>query len=245
MKNSKFRVPMSPIIQVRDLHHSFTEGTVTKEVLHGIDAEFAPGEICLIMGPSGSGKTTLLKLIGGQRAVQHGSLVVAGQELFAARQRDLVAVRRKIGFIFQAHHLIESLSVCQNVQMPLSFDDGETGATSRARAMELLERVGIAEHAKKHPSHLSGGQKQRVAIARALVRRPEIILADEPTASLDGATGREVVNLIQKLAKESGCTIVLVTHDTRILDIADRLVHLVDGRMKKVAGSAELGAGSH
>jgi putative ABC transport system ATP-binding protein len=220
-----------PIIRVRDLHHSFTEGLAKKEVLHGINAEFARGEICIIMGPSGSGKTTLLKLIGGQRTIQQGSIDVDGQELLGASQRELVNVRRKIGFIFQAHHLIEALTVCQNVQLPLSFDRGETGASSRVRALELLRRVGIDEHAEKHPNHLSGGQKQRVAIARALVRHPAIILADEPTASLDGTTGREVVNLIQKLAKESGCTIVLVTHDTRILDIADRLIHLVDGKM--------------
>ena len=222
---------MPPIIQVKDLHHAFVEGLAAKEVLHGINAEFARGEICIIMGPSGSGKTTLLKLIGGQRAIQQGSIVVDGQELAGARQRDLVRVRRKIGYIFQAHHLLESLTVLQNVQLPLSFEPGETAATSRARAMEVLKRVGLEEHAGKHPGHLSGGQKQRVAVARALVRQPAIILADEPTASLDGATGREVVNLIQHLAKESGCTIVLVTHDTRILDIADRLIHLVDGKL--------------
>jgi putative ABC transport system ATP-binding protein len=220
-----------PIIEVKDLHHSFVEGLASKEVLHGVSAEFARGEICLIMGPSGSGKTTLLKLIGGQRALQQGCIVVDGQELFGARQRELVAVRRKIGFIFQAHHLIEALTVCQNVQLPLSFDAKETGASSRARALEMLRRVGIEAHSEKHPSHLSGGQKQRVAIARALIGRPAILLADEPTASLDGATGREVVNLIQRLAKEAGCTIILVTHDTRILDIADRLIHLVDGRL--------------
>jgi putative ABC transport system ATP-binding protein len=224
-------MPAAPLIRVRDLHYSFAEGPAKQDVLHGISAEFARGEICLIMGPSGSGKTTLLKLIGGQRAIQQGGIEVDGQELFGATQRDLVKVRRKIGFIFQAHHLIEALTVCQNVQLPLSFDKGETGKSSRKRAMELLKRVGIEEHADKHPSHLSGGQKQRVAIARALVRSPEIILADEPTASLDGATGREAVNLIQKLAKESGCTIILVTHDNRILDIADRLIHLVDGRL--------------
>jgi putative ABC transport system ATP-binding protein len=224
-------MPATPIIRVRDLHHSFAEGLTKKEVLHGISAEFVRGEICLIMGPSGSGKTTLLKLIGGQRTIQQGSIEVDGHELLGTTQRDLVNVRRKIGFIFQAHHLIEALTVCQNVQLPLSFESGQTGESSRARAMELLERVGIAEHAAKHPSHLSGGQKQRVAIARALVRQPAIILADEPTASLDGATGREAVNLIQKLAKESGCTIILVTHDNRILDIADRLIHLVDGKL--------------
>ena len=227
-------MPPAPIIAVKDLTYSFTEGSVAKAVLQGVSAEFAPGEICLIMGPSGSGKTTLLKLIGAQRALQQGSIVVDGQELSGARPREFVAVRRKIGFIFQAHHLIEALTVCQNVQLPLSFDPGETGATSRARALELLRRIGIEEHADKHPSHLSGGQKQRVAVARALIGRPAIILADEPTASLDGATGREVVNLIQQLAKESGCTIVLVTHDTRILDIADRLIHLVDGRLASV-----------
>jgi putative ABC transport system ATP-binding protein len=221
----------SPIIRVRGLHHAFTEGLEAKEVLHDISADFARGEICLIMGPSGSGKTTLLKLIGGQRAVQQGSIIVDGQELAGARQRDLVGVRRKIGFIFQAHHLIESLTACENVQLPLSFFPGETAASSRGRALEMLRRVGIAEHAAKHPGHLSGGQKQRVAIARALIHGPSIILADEPTASLDGKTGREVVHLIQQLAKEAGCTIVLVTHDNRIMDIADRLIHLDDGKL--------------
>lgn len=224
-------MPGAPIIQVKDLHHAFAEGPTTLEVLHGINAEFARGEICLIMGPSGSGKTTLLKLIGGQRALQKGSIVVDGQELAGARPSDLVAVRRKIGFIFQMHHLIEALTVVQNVQLPLSFDRNHTGATSRARAMELLARVGIADHAEKHPGHLSGGQKQRVAIARALINQPSIILADEPTASLDGKTGHEIVELLQKLAKEAGCTIVLVTHDERIRDIADRLIHLVDGKL--------------
>ncbi len=210
---------MSSIIQVRDLHHSFAEGGEVKEVLHGITAEFARGEICLIMGPSGSGKTTLLKLIGGQRALPAA----------------LVKVRRKIGFIFQMHHLLDSLTVLENVQLPLTFDPAQTAASSRARALELLERVGIAGHARKRPGHLSGGQKQRVAIARALANHPTIILADEPTASLDGRTGHEIVELLQKLAKESGVTIVLVTHDNRIIDIADRLIHLVDGKLNGIS----------
>jgi putative ABC transport system ATP-binding protein len=220
-----------PIIRVSDLHHAFTEGTAMKDVLQGINAEFARGEICLIMGPSGSGKTTLLKLIGAQRGVQRGSIVVDGRELAGAKPRDMVEVRRKIGFIFQGHHLLEALTVCQNVQMPLTFVAGETGASSRVRALEMLKRVGLEEHAEKPPAHLSGGQKQRVAIARALIHRPSIILADEPTASLDGKTGHEVVVLLQHLAREVGCTIVLVTHDTRILDVADRLIHLEDGRL--------------
>ena len=213
------------------MHHAFTEGLAVKEVLHGIDAEFARGEICIIMGPSGSGKTTLLKLIGGQRGIQRGSIAVDGRELAGAKPREMVEVRRKIGFIFQGHHLLEALTVCQNVQMPLTFMAGETGASSRARALEMLRRVGLEEHAEKRPGHLSGGQKQRVAIARALIHRPGIILADEPTASLDGKTGHEVMELLQNLARETGCTIVLVTHDNRILDVADRLIHLEDGRL--------------
>ncbi len=229
-------MPADAIIRVRDLHHSFTEGMAAKEVLHGIDADFARGEICLIMGPSGSGKTTLLKLIGGQRGLQKGSIVVDGRELAGAKQRDLVAVRRKIGFIFQGHHLLDALTVCQNVQMPLSFDPAQTGATSRAAALEMLRRVGLEDHAEKKPEHLSGGQKQRVAIARALIHKPSIILADEPTASLDKKTGREVVDLLQHLAKEVGCTIVLVTHDSRIMDVADRLIHLEDGRLAALEG---------
>ncbi|MGA2052398.1 MAG: ATP-binding cassette domain-containing protein [Opitutales bacterium] len=226
------------IIRVRGLHHAFTEGLETKEVLHGIDVEFTRGEICIIMGPSGSGKTTLLKLIGGQREIQRGSVVVDRQELAGAEPKELVEVRRKIGFIFQGHHLLEALTVCQNVQMPLTFVEGETGASSRVRAREMLRRVGLEEHAEKKPAHLSGGQKQRVAIARALIHRPEIILADEPTASLDGKTGHEIVELLQHLAMETGCTIVLVTHDTRILDVADRLIYLEDGKLVNGTGKA-------
>jgi putative ABC transport system ATP-binding protein len=183
-------MPADAIIQVRDLHHAFTEGLVAKEVLHGIDADFARGEICLIMGPSGSGKTTLLKLIGGQRGLQRGSIVVDGHELAGARQSDLVAVRRKIGFIFQGHHLLDALTVCQNVQMPLSFDPTQTAATSHAAALEMLRRVGLEDHAEKKPDYLSGGQKQRVAIARALIHKPSIILADEPRYARQPHHGR-------------------------------------------------------
>ncbi len=220
---------METIISVKGLHHSFVEGETTKEVLHGVSVDFHPGEICLIMGPSGSGKTTFLKLIGGQRTVQQGSIRVEDVELAHTDPQDLVSVRRKIGFIFQDHHLISSLTALQNVQLPLSFDVRETPASSRRRAAALLERVGLAEHLHKHPGHLSGGQAQRVAIARALIRSPRIILADEPTAALDGQTGREVVEIIQDLARREGCAVLLVTHDTRIVDVADRVVNLVDG----------------
>ncbi len=190
-----------------------------------------PGEIVIITGPSGSGKTTLLKLIGGLRTVQSGSIVVSGQPLEKASKEDLVRVRREIGFIFQAHHLLASLNTVQNVMMPLSFNRKETGRSAREKAVAMLERVGLGEHLEKLPSHLSGGMKQRVAVARALIHEPKIVLADEPTAALDGTTGREVVNLLQDLAREAGATIVLVTHDPRIFDVADRLVKLEDGVM--------------
>ncbi len=222
-----------PAISVRELRYSFDEGTGRKEVLHGIDVDFWPGEIVIIMGPSGSGKSTLLKLIGGQRSLQHGSIRVDGHELAGVSQKRLVQLRRHMGFIFQSHHLLAALTACQNVQMPLSFDARETASSSRGRALKILERVGLSEHVDKKPATLSGGQKQRVAIARALVNHPRIILADEPTASLDSKTGREVVDLIQQLACESRCAIVLVTHDPRILDVADRLIHLEDGCLKE------------
>ena len=221
-----------PIIRVSDLHYSFREGDGMKEVLHGISADFRRGEIAIIMGPSGSGKTTFLKLIGGLRTVQEGSIEVEGQPLEKARKEELVQVRRKIGFIFQNHHLIASLSVCQNVMMPMSFFPKETGRTAREKALAILDQVGLAEHVEKKPGQLSGGQKQRVAIARALVHQPKIVLADEPTASLDGKTGREVVDHIQRLAKQFDSTILLVTHDNRIVDVADRIIELEDGQMR-------------
>ncbi|WOO42532.1 ATP-binding cassette domain-containing protein [Rubellicoccus peritrichatus] len=218
-----------PVISVRDLSYSFEEGEGMKEVLHGISIDFQPAEIVIIKGPSGSGKTTLLKLLGGLRTVQEGSIIIDGRALEKASKQELVAVRRGIGFIFQAHHLLGSLNVTQNVMMPLSFDPTLNAREARLRAEAMLKRVGLEDHLTKAPSKLSGGQKQRVAIARALVHNPKIILADEPTASLDGKTGREVVEILQKLSLESGATILLVTHDPRILDVADRLITLEDG----------------
>jgi putative ABC transport system ATP-binding protein len=221
----------TPIISARALNHWFKEGNGQRQVLHNITTDILPGEIVLIVGPSGSGKSTLLKLIGAQRAVLDGNLSVNGHELRDAKQHNLVKIRRDIGFIFQSHHLLKSLTVCQNVQMPLSHDPSHTGNTSRATALAMLRSVGLEEHAEKHPAHLSGGQNQRVAIARALVARPRIVLADEPTASLDKQTGREVVELLRRLARDNGVTIVLVTHDNRIMDIADRVLSLEDGHL--------------
>jgi len=222
---------MKPVIKIHDVRYAFGHGETRQEVLHGVNAEFYEGQISIIVGPSGSGKTTLLKLVAGLRTMQEGSIEIAGKRLENAKQSELCNVRRNIGFIFQSHHLIGSLTVTQNVMMPLTFVPRMTPAKARARALEILDEVDLGAHAHKKPEQLSGGQKQRVAIARALVHRPAIILADEPTASLDGVTGREIVDHLHRLSQEFNNTIVLVTHDNRILDVADHLVTLVDGKL--------------
>lgn len=224
--------PQKTVISIKNLRHKYKEGDGEKEVLHGINLDFYSGEIAIIMGPSGSGKSTLLKLIGAQLTIQQGDVVIDGSHLQGAGQSALREIRRKIGFIFQSHHLLNSITVLQNVQLPLAFDKSQDGNSSRELAMEALKIVGIDAHAQKKPAHLSGGQKQRVAIARALIRKPAIVLADEPTASLDEKTGREVVDLIKKMSRNLGVTVVLVTHDNRILDIADRIIKIHDGNLE-------------
>ncbi|MDD5169265.1 MAG: ATP-binding cassette domain-containing protein [Syntrophales bacterium] len=222
-----------PFIAISDLCHAFGTGALRKEVLQDVSVDFYPGEIVIIMGPSGSGKTTLLTLAGALRTVQQGSIRIGGTELFQAKPDTIMAVRRRIGFIFQGHNLIASISACENVQLALSVDPTVTAAQSRKLALEYLEMVGLAGLGYKKPDEMSGGQKQRVAIARALIRRPDIIMADEPTAALDRKTGREVVELLQQLTRREGVAILLVTHDNRILDVADRIITLDDGRVEE------------
>lgn len=217
------------LVRARDVHHAFGEGDLRKEILHGISCEIHSREIVIITGPSGSGKTTLLTLIGALRGLQTGSLELSGQELRGASPAMLVEARRSVGFVFQQHNLLPAFTACENVQLALAVDPDLTPSRCRTRALELLGAVDMSEHVFKRPAQLSGGQRQRVAIARALVRRPQVILADEPTASLDGATGREIVNILQNLAREDNCALILITHDPRILSIADRLFHLEDG----------------
>ncbi|NJK74889.1 MAG: ATP-binding cassette domain-containing protein [Microcoleus sp. SU_5_6] len=220
-----------PVISMHKLDHYFGQGQLRKQVLFDINLEINAGEIVLMTGPSGSGKTTLLTLIGGLRSGQSGSLKILGQEMCNANSDKLVKTRRKIGYIFQAHNLHRSLTALQNVQMGLEVHGNFSRSEMRDRSAKMLELVGLEQRVNYYPDDLSGGQKQRVAIARALVSRPQIVLADEPTAALDSKSGREVVNLMQKLAKEQGCTILLVTHDNRILDIADRIVNMEDGKL--------------
>lgn len=221
----------APPIVVEGVSHSFGRGSLRKQVLFDIDVEIEEGEIVIFTGPSGSGKTTLLTLVGALRSTQQGSLRVLGQELRGARQWRLRRVRRQIGYIFQAHNLLEALTARENVQMALAIGKNGSRWGGRRRSRELLEAVGLGDRLNYHPSKLSGGQRQRVAVARALAGEPRIILADEPTASLDKQSGRDVVELLQNLSREHGVTVLLVTHDNRILDIADRIVQLEDGRL--------------
>jgi putative ABC transport system ATP-binding protein len=224
----KFTVEVKPVISVRQLNHYFGQGSLRKQVLFDIDLDVFPGEIVIMTGPSGSGKTTLLTLLCGLRSAQVGSLQVLDQEICGAKKHQLVELRRQIGYIFQAHNLHGSLTAQQNVEMALQLHD-VPARERQVKAAHVLRSVGLGERLHYLPSGLSGGQKQRVAIARALVANPKIVLADEPTAALDKQSGRDVVELMQRLAKEQGCTILMVTHDNRILDIADRIVEMEDG----------------
>ncbi|PIG92261.1 DevA family ABC transporter ATP-binding protein [Gloeocapsopsis sp. IPPAS B-1203] len=219
-----------PVISIQNLNHYFGQGQLRKQVLFDVNLEISPGEIVIMTGPSGSGKTTLLSLIGGLRSAQSGSLQVLNQELCGANKSQLVQVRRNIGYIFQAHNLLKFLTAQQNVQMSIELQEVSYQEV-REKSAAILEAVGLGNRVNYYPEDLSGGQKQRVAIARALVSRPQLVLADEPTAALDSKSGRDVVELMQQLAKEQGTTILLVTHDNRILDIADRIVHMEDGQL--------------
>ena len=218
-------------ISIHHLDHYFGQGQLRQQVLFDINLEIAAGEIVIMTGPSGSGKTTLLTLVSGLRSTQSGSMKILGQELCGATTEQLVQARRNNGYIFQANNLHRSLTALQNVQMGLEVQGKFSRSEMGDRAAAMLRQVGLDDRLNYYPENLSGGQKQRVAIARALVSHPGIVLADEPTAALDSKSGRDVVNLMQKLAKEQKSTILLVTHDNRILDIADRIVHLEDGKL--------------
>jgi len=224
-----------PIISIENLNYYFGHGPLRKQVLFKINLKINAGEIIILTGPSGSGKTTLLTLVGGLRSPQFGSLQVFGKELCGATAEQLVQTRRHNGYIFQAHNLHGSLTAVQNVKIGLELHPHLSSQEIQTRSTQMLEQVGLGNHLHYYPDKLSGGQKQRVAIARALVSYPKIVLADEPTAALDSQSGRDVVNLMQKLAKEQGCTILMVTHDHRILDIADRIVHMEDGKLVQAA----------
>lgn len=223
----------APAISARGLQHYYGTGELRKQVLYDNTLDIYPGEIIIMTGPSGSGKTTLLTLIGTLRRVQAGELEVLDRSLHAASNADLLKLRREIGFIFQAHNLFDSLTATQNVRMALELAEPHaTRKKQTQRAIEMLRSVGLGERTGHKPKQLSGGQKQRVAIARGLVHRPRLVLADEPTAALDEQSGRTVVELFKRMAQQEQVTIIIVTHDNRILDVADRIINLVDGRIR-------------
>jgi putative ABC transport system ATP-binding protein len=221
----------APAISIRGLTHWYGEGATRKQVLFDIDLAVRPGEVVFLMGPSGCGKTTILTLVGALRSLQEGRIAVLGQELAGAGERDQVETRRRIGFIFQSHNLHRSLTALENVRMGLEAQGAAMPSDADERCRAMLATVGLADHTHKRQDKLSGGQRQRVAIARALIANPPIILADEPTAALDKDTGYETIALIRRLAKERGMSVLMVTHDNRILSLADRIVEMEDGRI--------------
>ncbi len=219
-------------VVVDNLSHAFGQGEMRREVLQNISFSIEPGEVVLLTGPSGCGKTTLLTLIGALRTVQQGEVSVLGESLDGAGRRRRQRVRRRIGMIFQGHNLLRCLTAEQNVQMGADLLPDLSYRARRDEARQWLRAVGLEDHMAKVPHDLSGGQKQRVAIARALSANPRLLLADEPTAALDSHTGREVVELLRRLAREQSCAVLMVTHDPRIVDVADRLLQMEDGRLK-------------
>jgi len=222
----------STLVRIRNLAKTFGDGETRVEAVRGVDLDLARGEIVLVMGPSGSGKTTLLSMLGGLLRVSEGEIWVNGTNIAALGERELPSFRaRTFGFIFQDFNLIAALSARENVEVALNIA-GRSGRAARERAVQLLEGLGTGERLDFPIEKLSGGEKQRVAIARAIANRPVLILADEPTANLDSHHGAETMRLLRQLAKEEGTTVVIVSHDERLREVADRVLWLEDGSFK-------------
>lgn len=230
--------PGEVLLEVRDLTKVFGSGPTAVRAVDGVDLEARRGEIVLVMGPSGSGKTTLLTMIGGLLRPTSGSVRINGYDITSMKESELPHVRRKlVGFVFQAFNLLEALNARENVEVALNLD-GVSGKEARSRAEQVLVDLGMRARLRFRPRTLSGGEKQRVSIARALVNGPQMILADEPTANLDSRHGHDVVVLLRDIAKQQGRTVIIVSHDHRIREVADRVLWLEDGRLKDIGGLA-------
>lgn len=222
---------MQEVISVRDVTKVYGEGPAQVPALHGVDLQVNRGEVVLLMGPSGSGKTTLLSIMGCILGATSGSVKISGREVTQLSEKELPQIRlQHIGFVFQGFNLFPTLTVGENVELSLDLK-GVRGEKARSEARRLLEQVGLAEKYDTFPSDISGGQKQRVAIARALAGSPDLILADEPTAALDSQTGRNVMLMMRELAHKHERAVVVVTHDSRVLEFGDRIVRMEDGRI--------------
>jgi putative ABC transport system ATP-binding protein len=219
-----------PAVRIEGLNHYYGEGEARNQVLFDNRIEIPAGQLVVMTGPSGAGKTTLLTLIGALRSVQEGRIEVLGRDLSRLGGGELVGIRRDIGFIFQMHNLFDALSAFENVKMAAQLGDTPP-AEMRRRGTGILERLGLGHRIDYKPRFLSGGERQRVAIGRALVNHPRLVLADEPTAALDKDSTVNVINLLKQTTIEHGSAVMMVTHDHRIIDCADRLVHMVDGRI--------------
>ena len=220
-------------IVVKGVEMAFQSGRESYQVLKGVDWEIPNSDIQLLMGPSGSGKTTLLSILAGLLTPTAGSVYLLGQEITTMSRAKLAQFRlQNIGFIFQGFNLFSAMTASENIEVVLNIK-GIRGRSARKEAQVLLEQVGLGDKVNQKPSDLSGGQKQRVAIARALAGNPLLIMADEPTAALDSQSGHTVTDLLRKLAKEQGCTVLIVTHDPRVIDVADRVAYMEDGVLKQ------------
>ena len=228
---------VTPDISVRDVSKYYEEGVVSTRALDSASLDVFPGEVVLLMGPSGSGKTTLISIMGCILRPTSGSVKIQGREVSHLSEKELPDVRlQNIGFIFQGFNLFPTLTAGENVELALDLKKIR-GAAARQKAAALLSHVGLSEKYHAYPSDISGGQKQRVAIARALAGEPRVILADEPTAALDSHSGRGVLEMLRVLAHQQQRAVVIVTHDPRALEFADRIVKIEDGRIAHPAGS--------
>lgn len=225
---------MESVIRVRGLYKYYRVGDSVVKALDGVDFEMYRGEFCAIVGTSGSGKSTLLNMMAGLEKPTRGAVEIAGSRIDRMKEDALVRFRREhVGFIFQSFHLIGTMNAIENVALPLNFR-GVPKAQREKRAISMLRRVNLEKHMHHMPNQMSGGQQQRVGVARALVSEPKIIFADEPTGNLDSATSREVMRLMQTVVQRQGCTLVMVTHDRELAAYADRVFHIIDGRIVQI-----------
>jgi ABC-type lipoprotein export system ATPase subunit len=221
------------MVQCQDITKTYHSGRGTVHALRGISLMVEPAAMVVIVGKSGSGKTTLLNCMGGLDRPDSGSVIYGGCDLHSLPLRELsLFLRRDMGFVFQFGNLLSYLTVFENIAFPLTLN-GVAGGEKKHRVEELLERIGLPEAGRALPHELSGGEVQRVAVARAMAHRPRMLLADEPTASLDSATGRDLINLLFEMGRESGCTMVLSTHDTEVMDLADQCIRIRDGMVQQ------------